>query len=401
MLGTRAGILPVIAAATLFQSGNGLMLALLPLRMQAEGLSATAIGSVATAYGLGFVTGSVAAPRLVRRVGHIRAFTALAALLAVVALGFSQAGGTAAWIALRALSGVCLAGLFTVVEAWINLRSLNATRGRAVSIYMVATKIALMLSPLSIGFGEIGGNGLFMLTAALFMLSLLPVTVAPNEAPAAPRTARLRLGYLYAVAPSAVIGCFASGLLSGPVVAMAPLYGVKVGLSAEMAAVLLVALQAGNLVLQWPLGWLSDRIDRRAVIAGVGVGAALASMAIAGLPASLGPLVLPLLFAAWGGCALCLYALSIAHGCDRVRPARMVTMISGLLSAWAAGAMIGPLPAAALMDFVGPSALFLYAAVIAGGMCAFVTIRMLQRGRPIGKDRRVRVEAVVARLADH
>jgi MFS family permease len=242
MLATRAGILPVITAATLFQSGNGLMLALLPLRMQAEGLSATAVGAVATAYGLGFVAGSLTAPRLVRRVGHIRAFTALAALLAVVALAFSQAGGTAALIVLGALSGACLAGLFMVAEAWINLLSHNVNRGSMVSVYTLATKVALMLSPLSIGFGEIGGSGLFMLTAALFMLSLLPVAVAPTEAPAAPRTARVRLPYLYAVAPSAVIGCFASGLLSGPMLAMAPLYGVKVGLSAEMAAALLVAL---------------------------------------------------------------------------------------------------------------------------------------------------------------
>ena len=157
----------ITAATTLLQAGNGLLQALMPLRMQAEGLSVTAIGLVAAAYGLGFSTGCFLAPAFIRHVGYIRAFASLAAVVSVLVLVMTQAHSTLAWMILRGLTGVTFACIFTVTDGWISAGATSSHRGRILSIYMVCTKVALMLSPLGIGLGDIRTDGLFMAVSAL------------------------------------------------------------------------------------------------------------------------------------------------------------------------------------------------------------------------------------------
>jgi MFS family permease len=315
-------------------------------------------------------------------VGHIRAFASLAAVAAVVALAFTQAQSTLAWVLLRVLTGVTLAGLFTVTDGWISARASSSHRGRILSIYMVCTKIALMLAPLGIGLGTVGGDGLFMAVGAMMCLSLLPVSATTTEEPPAPRTVRIEVGTLFAIAPSAVIGAFVVGLVNGPVMAIAPVYGVSIGLSPDNAAALLFALQGGSLLLQWPLGWLSDRWDRRYVIVGLAAGSGLVSIAILLASAQVSLTVIMLAFACWGGLALCIYSVCVAHACDLVEPERIVSTISSLLVAWAVGVTIGPLPGAAMMELIGPGGLFMYAACMSFGLAGFIVLRILRRSRP-------------------
>jgi MFS family permease len=377
---TLALIWTITAAGTLLQAANGLLQALLPLRMQAQGLSIEAIGAVATAYGIGFAAGCLIAPAFVRRVGHIRAFATLAAIVAVLALAFTQARGAPSWFVLRALSGLALAGVFTVTDGWISARASAADRGRVVSVYMVSTKVALMLAPLGIGLGSVREDGLFMVVAALMCLSLLPVSATRSAEPAAPTTVRPELRAVFALAPSALVGAFAVGLMNGPVMAMAPVYGLSLGYGPETAAALLFALQVGSFAFQWPLGWLSDRVDRRLVIGGLAAGTALVSGLVA--LASGGPTWLVALgFLLWGGQALCIYAVCVAHACDVVAPERIVPTVSTLLVVWAAGMMLGPTPAAALMTRLGAQGLFVYAAVIGLCLAGFVAWRMAVRSR--------------------
>lgn len=372
----------ITAAATLLQASNGLFTALLPLRMQAEGFSVLGIGIVAAVYGLGFASGCFVAPVFVRRVGHIRAYASLAAVASVVALAFTQAETVAAWAILRGLIGFTLAGLFTVIDGWISARTTASHRGRILSFYMVCTKLALMVSPLGVTFGSIQADGLFMVVSAIMCLSLLPVCATLTEEPPAPRTVRVEFRGLFGTAPSAVIGAFSVGLMNGPVIAIAPVYGVNIGLSADQAAGLLFALQGGSLLLQWPLGWLSDHSDRRWVIAGLAAGTSAVSALIV-MAGSATPGLVLAAFALWGGLALCIYSVCIAHACDLVEPDRIVPTISTLLASWAIGVTIGPLPGALAMQAMGPGGLFVYSAVTALALAVFVILRIARQRRAV------------------
>lgn len=371
-------LLPVMAAAVLMQAGNGLLQALLPLRMQAQGLSAADIGMVASAYGVGFAAGCLAAPRVVRKLGFVRAYAGLAALMAILALALPLAGGSVGWVLLRALTGVGFAGLFTVIEGWIGAGAQDGNRGRILAVYMVTTKLALMAGPLLL---DPGGDQPFRLLILLILLSVLPVAVTRPVRPALPTAVSLDLGGLFRLAPSALVGCFAVGVVTGTMIAFAPLYGLRIGLSEPAAAALLVALQGGSLLAQWPLGALSDRRDRRVVIAAVAATGAVLSAGLALLPAGSPAWLVWAGFALWGSQVLCIYALCVAHACDVVPPGRIVPTVSGLLVVWAAGAMVGPVPGALLMDRLGPSGLFVYAAAGCTALAAFVLIRRAVRER--------------------
>lgn len=375
----------ITAATTLLQAANGLLQALMPLRMEAQGLSISAIGIVAAAYGLGFSSGCFLAPAFIRHVGYIRAFASLAAIAAVVVLGMTQARSTLEWSILRGLSGVTLACIFTVTDGWISARATAGHRGRILSIYMICTKVALMLSPLGIGLGSIRNDALFMVVSAVMSLSLLPIAATLTEEPPAPQGVRIRIRSLFAVAPSAVVGAFAVGLVNGPVIAITPVFGVSIGMSQEKAAALLFALQAGSLLMQWPLGWLSDWMDRRYVIAGLGAGTALVSLLILLVSAQGAEMLVLWAFAAWGGLALCIYPVCVAHASDVVDPGQIVSTVGSLLFSWAVGVTVGPLLGAAAMELMGPKGLFIYAVVVSVGLAGFVIFRIRLLPRPAAK----------------
>jgi MFS family permease len=368
----------ITAATTLLQAANGLLQPLISLRMQAEGLSVSVIGLVAAAYGLGFSMGCVIAPAFIRNVGHIRAFASLAAIVAVVALTMIQAESTLAWMGLRWLSGVTLACIFTVTDGWISASATSSHRGRLLSIYMICTKVALALSPLGIGLGDIRGDGLFMAVSALLSLSLLPISATKTKDPPAPRSVKVRLRALFAAAPSAVVGSFAVGLVNGPIIAITPVYGVAIGMSQEKAAALLVAIQTGSLLMQWPLGWLSDHWDRRYVIIGLAAGTCLISMLILFASGQGVDMLILLAFAAWGGLALCIYSVCVAHACDLVEPGEIVSAVSTLLFSWAAGVTIGPILSALVMEFRGPQGLFIYSTVVSLALAVFIAARIMR-----------------------
>jgi len=375
----------ITAATTMLQAANGLLQALMPLRMQAEGFSVSAIGVVAAAYGLGFSTGCFIAPAFIRRVGYIRAFSSLAAIAAVLVLGMTQAHSALAWALLRGLTGVTLACIFTVTDGWISARATSSHRGRILSIYMICTKVALMLSPLGIGFGDIRTDGLFMAISAGMTLSLLPIAATTTQEPPAPQGVRINVRGLFAAAPSAVVGAFVVGLINGPVIAITPVFGVSIGLSQDKAAALLFALQAGSLLMQWPLGWLSDRSDRRYVIAALAAGTSLISLLILLVSGQGAQMLVLLSFAVWGGLALCIYSVCVAHACDIVDPGQIISTVGTLLFSWAAGVTVGPLFGAGAMELLGPKGLFIYSALVSLGLTAFILVRIAQVRRPAAK----------------
>jgi MFS family permease len=216
-------------------------------------------------------------------------------------------------------------------------------------------------------------------------LSLLPIAATTTKEPNAPQGVRIEVRKLFATAPSAVVGAFVVGLVNGPVIAITPVFGVSIGLSQDQAAALLFALQAGSLAMQWPLGWLSDRADRRYVIAGLAAGASLVSLLILWASAQNASLLVLWSFAAWGGLALCIYSVCVAHACDIVEPGQIVSTVGTLLFSWAAGVTIGPLLGALAMEVLGPQGLFIYSGLASLGLAAFIIMRIIRIQRPAVK----------------
>ncbi len=381
MLSALKLIWTITATVTFLQAANGLWQVLLPLRMQSEGISTVMIGYVATTYGIGFTIGCIFTPAFVRHVGHIRAFASLASISAIVALMFTQAVNPTDWLILRGISGLSMAGLFTVSDSWTSACATSENRGRVLSIYMIFNKIALVISPLGIGLAPITSDGLFMTVAALMCMSLLPICAGKTTEPPMPSSVRINIRRIFSLAPSAAVGAFVVGIMNGPVTNLTAIYGVAVGMSAPLAAALLFAIQGGSLVMQWPLGVISDKFDRRYVIAGLGIGTAVVCGLMIGATFIGSTTLIFLSTFLWGGIALCIYAVCVAHVCDVVPVEEIVPSVGGLLMLWAMGMAIGPAPAAFLMSWIAPWALYLYSGCAALLLSLFVIWRIRHKKR--------------------
>lgn len=371
----------IVAGVAVLQVANGLLGVLVPLQLGLHRVPTTIVGIVLTAHSVGFLVGCLAVPRIVRRVGHIRAFALSAAATSVVALSFAIAVEPALWTVLMLVKGFCSAGLFTVAESWINDQTPSGTRGRVLSLYMVCSKLTMIGGQLLLTIESAPPLAFYMLAGACYSLSLLPVAATRATSPKIEGLATLGIRELYSIAPMAFVGCFGAGLLNAAVLGLVPVYGVQLGLAVAAVAGLPAAMQFGNLLLQWPLGWLSDRIDRRFIIAASTGATLLVSVAIASLDAP-SLLLLYLLCCIWGSFSLTVYAISIAHACDLAEPTQLVSMTGSLLLVWAVGSIGGPLLATLSMELAGPNGLFLYAAVTASALTGFAVWSIARRRSP-------------------
>ena len=258
----------LLAVAILF-FGNGLQAVLLPVRATIEVFATTSIGLIASAYSAGFMIGCLSMPHIVRRVGHIRTFAVCAAIAASVALLMVLVVSPPVWIALRALSGVCFAGLFMVIESWLNERATTANRGQILAVYMVINLSAVTAGQMILPLGDPAGFSLFALTSIAITLALVPVGLTTSSAPQPLRKVRLRLRRLYAMSPVGVVGGFFVGLANGAFGGLGVVFARDVGLSITGIALFMSAALVGGALAQLPLGRFSDRTDRRKIIIGV------------------------------------------------------------------------------------------------------------------------------------
>jgi MFS family permease len=378
MLQPYLAVAAVVTAASLLQVANGLIGLLLPVELAAAGQSGTVIGLVATAYGAGFLLGCLRAPRLVRAVGHIRAFAALAALSAATTLLFLATTAPWLWIGLRFATGFALAGLFSTVEGWLSAATADVSRGRVLAVYLVLNKLSTVVGQVLLGVGWFASGTLFAVASGVFSLALVPVALTRAPEPPPPRLVGLHLGAMWRIAPAAVVGCLGAGLMNSAVPSLVPVWAARLGVPVGLVVVLLAAMQVGSLLVQWPLGWLSDRIDRRHVILACVASVALTSMAIASIGAA-HPALLTGLFALWGAFSMSFYGICVAHAGDHARAEEMVLVASSALFAWASGSAVGPLIAAPLLDLIGPSGPFIYAAVVSSAVAGFIGWRMTRR----------------------
>lgn len=369
----------LIAAICIKTFGNGMLSALLPLDIEARGMGTATAGWVGTSYGAGFLVGCIFAPDLVRRVGHIRVFAAFSSIFGTIVLAFPAIPDPVAWSVLRGLTGFAMASLSTVADGWVSARCTPEIRGRVMSVYMLFSKIAILAGPAALSFMTLNEPWPYMLAASVFMLAIVPVALSTSAAPSVPAPGRLTPARLYSIAPAAVIGCFGIGMLNGAVTSLVPLYGTQSGLSTAHAALLVSALQGGALLMQWPIGWWSDKRDRRLIIMGA-TGVTCAASLILALWIAPPAWLIFAVSVVWGGASLSIYAICIAHGSDKAGDERLIIpLCASLLLVWASGATIGPVIASLLMEWWGPSALFAYSTVVAALITAFIALRIYIR----------------------
>ncbi len=366
--------------------GNGLQGTLLPVRAQIEIFSILDIGILGSSYFVGFAIGCLKGSRLIHRAGHIRVFTAMAAIASAAALIHALVVLPIVWWPLRMISGFCIAVLYIVIESWLNERSTNESRGLVMSLYTAINLGVLTLGQLMVTLYDPATFPLFALASILVSLAAVPVALTAAPAPAPLQIPRLRIAYLYRLSPVGFLGCCAVGAANGSYWALGPVFAQQSGLDIAGIAFFMSATAIGGALGQWPFGWLSDKMDRRKIIAAICIAACIAAIAMALFngrwPQSI--LYFALLF---GLLALPLYALCVAHMNDFVSADGFVEASSGLLLVYSAGAVCGPLIAAAFIEWFGKEGLLFFTATAHAAMAIFAIQRMYQRARPSEEDR--------------
>lgn len=375
---TSAIIRPITAlllSTALVLMGSGLIGVLIPIRANALSFSDLSIGLIGSGYWAGLVIGCIVAPAIIRRVGHIRAFTAFTATVTVTPLLLAMTSDPASWTALRLLNGLCFAGIQMVIESWLAASSTSQTRGRTLAVYTILNMTVITIGMQLINLAPITSFVLFSLIAVLFSLSAVPIALTLTPPPPPPRSTRIRPLWLLKTSPAAMIGCFSTGLVGGIFWGLAPLYGTANELPPASSATLMTIVVLTGALAQWPIGVLSDTSGRRAALVTTSLIAAAAAFSMTFAPA-LGQWAIFAAAAAYGTVAFAGYPISLAHANDLVPARRAVMVSSGLLLTYAAGAVTAPLLASGITSAIGADKLFAISAVIHLAAAIAVAIRL-------------------------
>lgn len=339
--------------------GNGLQGTLLGVRAGIEGMGDHLVGFMMSAYFLGYLAGSLCSPRMVVQVGHIRTFAALTSIVSAISLLHILVVTPVSWIALRGFHGGCYAGLVLVIESWLNGSTESKYRGRVLSLYGIVVLLALSASQPLLNLAKPSGFELFLIVSVLLSLALVPVTLSRVSAPSVVAASRLKIVRLYTVSPIGTAGVFVTGFTISAFTGMGPLFAQSIGFASAGISTFMAMAFFGALILQWPLGWLSDLFDRRKVIVGASLSASLLCLVVAfNLKQPAWQMfTLALLF---GGLSIPTYSLCIANTNDRIAENELIPAASSLLLVFGAGSIIGPLGAGFLMSHVGAGGLFLW-----------------------------------------
>lgn len=375
--------------------GNGLIGTLVPVRANLESFSGIDIGILGSCYFIGFTLGCLTGPALISRVGHIRTYLAFVAVTSIAALVHALAAETWIWWLMRATTGFSFSVLFIVIESWLNERSDNTTRGSIMSIYMVINLTVLMLGQMMLTLDDPRSFSLFSIAAILFSLAALPVAMTSAQSPDPIPMVRPHLLRLYRLSPVGSIGCFAVGLANGAFWSIGPIFAMDRGLDTQGIALFMSAVVLGGAIGQWPLGRLSDVIDRRRVILAACIGAGLSGLMLA-RGVSDDRLMLYALGFLFGAFSLPLYALTVAHANDLTAPGDYVATSSSLLLLLGIGSSIGPI-LSSLIDTLSPrNELFLYTCAIHALLSAFVVWRTTRRAPVLPDEKGEFKDALVA-----
>ncbi|MCJ7873628.1 MFS transporter [Phaeobacter sp. J2-8] len=361
----------------LLMVGNGLQGTLLGVRGQIEGFSTLEMSIIMSAYFVGFLGGSRLAPEMIRRVGHVRVFAALGSFISAVLILYPTLTDPIAWTIGRVIIGFCFSGVYVTAESWLNNASSNETRGQTLSAYMIVQVLGIVIAQGLLLVADPSGFTLFVIISVLVSVSFAPILLSISPTPSFGTTKPLSLKALYGISPLGCVGMFLLGGVFASQFGMAAVYGAEAGLGLGQISMFVSAFYIGALVVQYPLGWLSDRMDRRMLIliaaAVCGTGAVLGMIA--------GHVFVALLMSALviGGMSNPLYSLLLAYTNDFLELEDMAAASGGMIFINGVGAISGPLITGWAMGFFGPPGYFLYIAILTFALAGYAGYRALVR----------------------
>lgn len=379
MIRTLTPVATLLFGVAILLTGQGLQLTLLPVRANLEAFSTLSIGLMGGAYFLGFTIGCLRGIRLVQKLGHVRVFAAMAAVASAAPLLHALWLDTWVWWVLRLTSGFCFAVLYVVIESWLNEQSTNENRGTVFSAYVFISMTVMAVGQQMLLLYDPKEMALFAMASVLVSLAALPVVLSTSATPRHTDAVRLNLRRLLEISRTGMLACLASGMANGAFWALAPVFTAGVSDKVSLAAGFMTGAVIGGAAGQWPLGYWSDRVDRRIVIAAVALCAAAVGAVMWLLYGALSKPALIVLSGAWGALAFPLYSIAVAHSNDYAQKGEYVMVSGGLLLMYGLGAIIGPFLAAAAMTLVSASVLYLYTAVIHLLVFGYVLIRVQRR----------------------
>ncbi|PRY94111.1 MFS transporter [Donghicola tyrosinivorans] len=368
----------------LLMVGNGMQGTLLGLRGAYEGFSTFNMSLVMSAYFVGFLGGSRLAPEMIRRVGHVRVFAALASLISGVLILYPAITTPWAWMLGRVAIGFCFSAVYVTAESWLNNTASNETRGQAMSLYMIVQTVGIIIAQLLVNVGDISGYLLFVIPSILVSVSFTPILLSISPTPAFETTKPMTLRKLYGISPLGCVGMLLSGGLFAAQFGMASVFGTMMGLTTAEISIFISSFFVGALVLQYPIGWLSDRMDRRVLILALCVGGGTGGLV--GLLFASNFTILLVAAVTIGGMLNPLYALLLAYTNDYLEFDDMAAASSGMIFINGFGAIAGPVVTGWVMNTAGPAGFFLIILVLFYALAAYAGYRMTQRSSPPAQD---------------
>jgi len=373
-----ASVSSLLLSVAFLMVGHGLQSTVIPVRAELEHFTSAEIGIVSSFFYVGFVAGSVLGSYLIVRAGHIRAFAAMISLGSAAALAHSIFADTLTWSLARGITGFCLACTYLIIESWLNERATNTTRGLVMSAYTVVVYAGITTGQFSAAWFDVAGFQIFVVSSIALSIAVIPVAMTKSAQPAPIAVVRFRPMKLYQTSPSAIASVILVGVATGALFSLLPLYASRIGMPSTLIPFFAGALMMGGLLLQYPLGRLSDKMDRRYMLIFGAVGAILVSIIIAFSNIE-NAFLLIFCVMLLGSLVQPLYAIAAAHAYDYGQEDEMVETASGILLAYGLGSIAGPFISSIAMDIVGPNALFLVVASIFALMVFFLIIRLTQR----------------------
>ncbi len=364
----------------LLMIGNGLQGTVLGVRGDAEGYSASVLGFIMSAYFVGFLGGAQITPYLLRRVGHIRVFAALASLISAAFILFAAIVDPIAWLALRLVIGFCFSGVYVVAESWLNDSATNENRGQTMSAYVSAQMVGIVVAQALLNVSDPAGYDLFVIMSVMVSVSFLPILLSSTPVPVFETTRRMSLGGLFKTSPLGCVGMFLLGTTFACLFGMAPVYAADQGFSHGEISLFVGGIYLGGMILQIPIGWFSDRMDRRILIMGTTTIGAVAG--VLGMLAGGNFILLLIIGFVIGGVANPLYSLLTAYVNDFLDHEDMASASGGLIVINGVGAMGAPIAVGFVMDEIGAGGFFLFIAVAMGLIAIYAMYRMTQRRAP-------------------
>ncbi|WP_068116747.1 MFS transporter [Tropicimonas marinistellae] len=360
----------------LLMVGNGVQGTLLGIRGSIEGFSTFEMSIVMSAYFAGFLGGSRMAPELIRRVGHIRVFAALGSLVSAILILYPLLAQPLAWTIGRVLMGFCLSAVYVTAESWLNDAVTNDRRGQALSLYVIVQMAGMVSAQGLLLLGDPSGFVLFIIPSVLVSVSFAPILLAVQPTPAFETAKPMSLRQLWKTSQLGCVGLFLLGGVFSALYGMASVFATQAGLAVAQISAFIATIYIGGMVMQYPIGWLSDRMDRRLLILALAAVGAVASL----LAMVMGQKYVTLLVAAFfiGGTSSPLYALLLAYVNDHLEYDEMAGASGGLIFVNGVGAVAGPLITGGMMSIAGPQGFFLFLSILCAALAAYAFWRMTQ-----------------------